>query len=134
MMHPTCVAVVGGGQAGLAVSRLLARAGVDHVVLERGRVADRWRTRGWDSLRLLTPNWMLHLPGQPADHPEPDGFLGADEVADLIDGALRATTRASGPSGPSQAKYAISNGVADKTRARAAELLSRFPLYPEIVL
>ena len=57
-----------------------------------------------------------------------------DEVADLIDGALRATTRASGPSGPSQAKYAISDGVADKTRARAAELLSRFPLYPEIVL
>ena len=57
-----------------------------------------------------------------------------DEVADLIDGTLRSTTRASGPSGPSKAKYAIADGVADKTRARAAELLSRFPLYPEIVL
>jgi glycine hydroxymethyltransferase len=57
-----------------------------------------------------------------------------DEVADLIDTTLRATTRAAAASGPSQAKYAIADGVAAKTRDRAAELLARFPLYPEIVL
>jgi glycine hydroxymethyltransferase len=62
------------------------------------------------------------------------GTAEMDEVADLIDGTLRSTTRASGPSGPSKAKYAIADGVVDKTRSRAAELLSRFPLYPEIVL
>jgi glycine hydroxymethyltransferase len=57
-----------------------------------------------------------------------------DEVADLIDTTLRATTRAAAKSGPSQARYAIADGVAAKTRDRAADLLSRFPLYPEIVL
>jgi len=62
------------------------------------------------------------------------GTAEMDEVADLIDGTLRSTERASGPSGPSKAKYTIADGVVDKTRSRAAELLSRFPLYPEIVL
>jgi glycine hydroxymethyltransferase len=57
-----------------------------------------------------------------------------DEVADLIDATLRATTRASGPSGPSKAKYTVADGVVERTRARAAELLAKFPLYPEIVL
>lgn len=57
-----------------------------------------------------------------------------DEVADLIDTTLRATTRASGPSGPSKAKYTVADGVVERTRARAAELLEKFPLYPEIVL
>jgi glycine hydroxymethyltransferase len=57
-----------------------------------------------------------------------------DEAADLIDTTLRATTRAAATSGPSQARYAIADGVAAKTRDRAAELLARFRLYPEIVL
>ena len=55
--------VIGAGHAGLAVSRLLTAAGRDHVVLERGRVGERWRTERWDSLHLLTPNWMTRLPG-----------------------------------------------------------------------
>ena len=54
--------VIGAGHAGLAVSRLLTDAGRDHVVLDRGRVGERWRTERWDSLRLLTPNWMTRLP------------------------------------------------------------------------
>jgi len=57
-----------------------------------------------------------------------------DEVADLIDTTLRATTRASASSGPSQARYTIADGVAAATRTRAADLLARFPLYPTIVL
>ena len=62
MRDTTCV-VIGGGQSGLAMSRCLTDRGIDHVVLERGRVAERWRSERWDSLRLLTPNWQTRLPG-----------------------------------------------------------------------
>jgi putative flavoprotein involved in K+ transport len=55
--------VIGAGHAGLAVSRLLVMEGRDHVVLDRGRIAESWRTARWDSLHLLTPNWMARLPG-----------------------------------------------------------------------
>jgi putative flavoprotein involved in K+ transport len=65
--------VVGAGQAGLALSRHLAAAGHEHVLLERGRVGQRWHER-WDSLTLLSPNWMNRLPGAPV-HDDPDGFL-----------------------------------------------------------
>jgi putative flavoprotein involved in K+ transport len=73
--------VIGAGQAGLAISRCLSERGVDHVVLERGRIADRWLTERWDSLRLLTPNWMSRLPGWSYDGADPDGFMTAAEVA-----------------------------------------------------
>ncbi len=52
------VVVVGAGHCGLAMSRRLAERSIDHVVLERGEVANSWRTERWDSLRLLTPNWL----------------------------------------------------------------------------
>lgn len=67
--------VVGAGHAGLAVSKLLTDAGREHVVLDRGRVGDRWRTERWDSLHLLTPSWMTRLPGWSYAGPEPDGYL-----------------------------------------------------------
>ena len=67
--------VVGAGHAGLAVSRLLTDAGRDHVVLDRGRVGERWRTERWDSLHLLTPSWMTRLPGWSYTGPDPDGYL-----------------------------------------------------------
>jgi putative flavoprotein involved in K+ transport len=76
--------VVGAGHAGLAMSRCLAELGIDHVVLERGEVANAWRRERWDSLRLLTPNWQTRLPGYRYDGPEPDGYMTAGEVADLI--------------------------------------------------
>ena len=62
-MQRTDTIIVGAGQAGLAVSNLLTRAGRDHVLFERGRVGERWRSERWESLRLLTPNWMTRLPG-----------------------------------------------------------------------
>ena len=74
------VVVVGAGQAGLAMSNVLGAAGVDHVVLERGEVAHSWRTERWDSLRLLTPNWMTRLPGWRYGGDDPDGFMAADQV------------------------------------------------------
>ena len=83
MRHTTTV-VVGAGHCGLAMSRRLAERSVDHVVLERGEVANSWRTQRWDSLRLLTPNWMTRLPGFAYRGDDPDGYLGAPEVAALI--------------------------------------------------
>jgi putative flavoprotein involved in K+ transport len=77
--------VIGGGQAGLACSRHLTAAGRPHVVLERGRVGERWRTGTWDSLHLLSPNWMNTLPGAPYRGLDPDGFLSAAAFARHLD-------------------------------------------------
>lgn len=70
----TSVVVIGAGQAGLAMSWWLAHHGIDHVVLERGRVAESWRTQRWDSLTLLTPNWQSRLPGHAYRGDDPDGY------------------------------------------------------------
>jgi putative flavoprotein involved in K+ transport len=77
--------VIGAGHAGLAVSRLLTDAGREHLVLERGRVAERWRTQRWDSLRLLTPNWMTRLPGQRYEGRDPDGFMQAAAFVERLE-------------------------------------------------
>ena len=84
-MKHTEVIVIGGGQAGLAMSRSLGARGVDHVVLERGRVGERWRSERWDSLHLLTPNSHSALPGRPHTGADPNGFLAAVEFADYLD-------------------------------------------------
>jgi putative flavoprotein involved in K+ transport len=68
VMDVTAV-IIGAGQAGLAASRCLTERSIDHVVLERGEVGNSWRTERWDSLRLLTPNWMNRLPGMPSVAP-----------------------------------------------------------------
>ena len=73
-MRTTDTLIVGAGQAGLALSHHLAMAGHQHVVLERGRIGQRWRAERWDSLRLLTPAWANALPGT-GPGPDPDGFL-----------------------------------------------------------
>lgn len=75
------VAVVGAGQAGLAVSRCLTEQGRDHVVLERAtRLAEPWRSGRWDSFTLVSPNWSLRLPGFPYQGDEPNGFMHRDDV------------------------------------------------------
>jgi putative flavoprotein involved in K+ transport len=78
------VIVIGAGHAGLAMSQVLGRRGIDHVVLERGEVAQSWRTERWDSLRLLTPNWMTRLPGYSYEGRDPEGYMSAAEVAAFI--------------------------------------------------
>jgi len=80
------VVIIGAGHAGLAMSRRLAERGIDHVVLERGEIAHTWRTERWDSLRLLTPNWLTRLPGGGYQGDDPDGFMGAEAVAGFIAG------------------------------------------------
>src|SRR5438445_9306382 len=79
------VVVVGAGQAGLSSSHELAQAGIDHGVLERGRVGETWRRR-WDSFCLVIPNWTVRLPGGRYRGDDPDGFMPKDAiVAHLVD-------------------------------------------------
>ena len=79
-MARTTTVIIGAGQAGLAMSRCLSDLGIEHVVLERGKVAQRWRSQSWDSLRLLTPNWMTRLPGFQYDGDDRDGFMSVPEL------------------------------------------------------
>ena len=74
------MAIIGGGQAGLATSWHLTQAGIDHVVLEAGRVAETWRSRRWDSFCLVTPNWTVQLPGAKYVGPDPDGFMSLAQL------------------------------------------------------
>jgi putative flavoprotein involved in K+ transport len=77
--------IVGGGHAGLAQSYHLTRLGRPHVILERGRVAERWRSERWDSLMFQFPNWSLRLPGQEYRGARPDGFATREEVIAFIE-------------------------------------------------
>jgi putative flavoprotein involved in K+ transport len=90
-MQKVTTAVIGAGHCGLAMSRCLADRSIDHVVLERGETANSWRTQRWDSLRLLTPNWLTRLPGYSYRGADPDGYMTASEVAGLIDDYARVT-------------------------------------------
>lgn len=83
-MKRTDVIIVGAGQAGLAMSQSLSRRGIDHVVLERGRVGERWRSERWNSLRLLTTSAHSALPGLPHEG-DPEHFLPAADFADYLD-------------------------------------------------
>jgi putative flavoprotein involved in K+ transport len=78
------VVVIGGGQAGLAVSRELGVRGIGHVVLERARVAQAWRDR-WDSFTLVTPNWTMDLPGSPYGGDDPEGHVERDEIVAYLE-------------------------------------------------
>lgn len=80
--------VVGGGQAGLAVSRELGQRGVEHVVLEQARVAQAWRDR-WDSFTLVTPNWTMDLPGSPYDGDDPEGHVERDAIVRYVEDYAR---------------------------------------------
>jgi len=77
--------VIGAGHAGLAMSKCLTDRSIDHVVLERGMVANSWRTERWASLRLLTPNWQSRLPGYGYEGDDPDGYRTMPETISFID-------------------------------------------------
>ncbi|MEM7416169.1 MAG: NAD(P)/FAD-dependent oxidoreductase [Gemmatimonadota bacterium] len=84
-MKRTGTVIIGGGQAGLALSHCLTQRGREHVVLERGRIGERWRSERWDSLRLLTPRWQARLPGWTYDGPEPEGYMTSGELVDYLE-------------------------------------------------
>ena len=76
--------IIGAGHTGLAISHCLSERSVEHVVLERGEIANSWCYERWDSLRLLTPNWQSRLPGFSYSGDDPDGFMSMPEVIDFI--------------------------------------------------
>jgi putative flavoprotein involved in K+ transport len=82
------VVVVGAGQAGLAASHHLTRRGIDHLVLERGRIGETWRSQRWDSFALNTPRWMSRMPGEPEDGTDREAFLTAPEWIARLEAAV----------------------------------------------
>src|SRR5215469_13220422 len=78
--------IVGGGQAGLALSYYLRQQGGEHVVLERApAVANAWRNERWDSFTLVTPNFQVQMPGAEYNGSDPDGFMSRAEIVDYFD-------------------------------------------------
>ena len=77
--------VIGGGQAGLVMSHRLKQRGLPHLVLERQRIAERWRSERWDGLKFQFPNWSVRLPDFPFPHSDPDAFSGTDEIIKFIE-------------------------------------------------
>jgi putative flavoprotein involved in K+ transport len=84
-MEQVETAVIGAGQAGLVMSYHLRRLGREHIVLERARVAERWRTQRWDSLMFQFPNWTIALPGHSYAHDDPDGFSHKDLIVRYLE-------------------------------------------------
>ncbi len=77
--------IVGAGQAGLAMSYCLSQRGREHIVLERARIAERWRTQRWDSLMFQFPNWSIELPGRSYAGSDPEGFSHQNEIVAFME-------------------------------------------------
>lgn len=78
--------IIGGGQAGLTISHMLSRRGCPHLVLERGRIAERWRSERWNGLRFQFPNWSVKLPDCPFPYDDLDGFATCCEIVAYLAG------------------------------------------------
>ncbi|HTO64705.1 MAG TPA: NAD(P)/FAD-dependent oxidoreductase [Bradyrhizobium sp.] len=76
--------IIGGGQAGLAMSGMLSRRSLPHLIVERHRIAERWRSERWNGLRLQFPNWSIRLPGYRFEHADPNGFATSNEIVDFL--------------------------------------------------
>lgn len=83
------VVVIGGGQAGLAMSAQLTAQGIGHVVLEKNTIGHSWKTQRWDAFCLVTPNWQCQLPGFPYAGGDPHGFMLRDEIVSYIEDFAR---------------------------------------------
>lgn len=81
----TEVLVVGAGQAGVAMSEHLSDRNIAHIVLERDRIAERWRTERWDSLVANGPAWHDRFPGLAFENVDPDAFATKDQVAEYFE-------------------------------------------------
>jgi len=115
----TTTVVIGAGHAGLAMSRCLTERSIDHVVLERGEVANTWKTERWNSLTLLTPNWQSRLPGYGYEGDDPDGYRAMPETiafieryARVISAPVQAHTEVTSVR-PSNGGYAVATNQGD---------------------
>lgn len=84
-VEPVETLIIGGGQAGLVMSHRLKQRGLSHLVLERHRIAERWRSERWDGLKFQFPNWSVRLPEFSLSHTEPDAFASTGAIVDFID-------------------------------------------------
>lgn len=78
------VVIIGAGQGGLGVSYYLKQAGINHLILDRGDIANSWKENRWDSFCLVTPNWTLNFPGKPYQGTDPDGFMKRDDFVQYM--------------------------------------------------
>lgn len=83
------VIIIGGGQAGLSMSYCLKEKGIDHIIFEKHRLAENWRSKRWDSFCLVTPNWQCALPGFDYSGDDPKGFMVKDQIVDYIEAYAR---------------------------------------------
>jgi putative flavoprotein involved in K+ transport len=83
------VIIVGGGQAGLSMSYCLKERGIDHLIFEKQRLAESWRSKRWDTFCLVTPNWQCKLPGFDYQGNDPHGFMQKDEIVHYIEAYAR---------------------------------------------
>lgn len=83
------VIIIGGGQAGLSTSYCLQQRQIEHIVFEKHRMGESWRSKRWDSFCLVTPNWQCQLPGYGYQGDDPEGFLQKNEIVDYIEAYAR---------------------------------------------
>ena len=83
------VVIIGGGQAGLSMSYCLKEAGIDHLVIEKARSGEAWRSQRWDTFCLVTPNWQCQLPGFPYSGPDPMGFMVREDIVAYLEAYVR---------------------------------------------
>uniref|UniRef100_UPI0013DE635C flavin-containing monooxygenase n=1 Tax=Raoultella ornithinolytica TaxID=54291 RepID=UPI0013DE635C len=82
--------IVGGGQAGIAMSEHLTKLGISHLVIEKNRIAEAWRSGRWDSLVANGPAWHDRFPGMEFKGGNPDSFIPKDDVAEYFEDYVRA--------------------------------------------
>ena len=83
------VIIIGGGQAGLSISYLLKQRGIEHLIFERNRIGEAWRSQRWDTFCLVTPNWQCRLPGFPYAGPDPNGFMRREQIVEYMEAYVR---------------------------------------------
>ncbi len=83
------VIIIGGGQAGLSMSWCLKQRGIDHIIFEKKRMGEAWRSQRWDTFCLVTPNWQCQLPGFNYAGADPDGFMKKDEIVAYLEDYAR---------------------------------------------
>ena len=135
--------VVGGGQAGLAMSEHLSNCGVPHLVLERYRIAERWRSERWDSLVANGPAWHDRFPGMEFSDYDPDAFVPKEKIADYfveyakqIDAPIRCGVEVKNVQrnvGQPGFRVETSDGVIDATNVVVATGPFQRPVIPTVV-